>query len=77
MGNQASGGGNQAPGSERSKTTGTQGSDSPGSRERNRSGQMEQSGRQGQGQQGGSQRPDRSHDSDPGHMQDKEKDRSK
>ena len=62
----------QAPGSEkRPQTPNKQGTNAPGSPDRNRPGQMEQSGRQNQ--PGGSQ--PREHDSDPGMEQDKEKNR--
>ena len=64
----------EAPGSEKSpQTPNKQGTNTPGSQDRSRTGQMEQSGRQNQ--PGGSQ--PREHDSDPGVEQDKQKDRSK
>ena len=68
--------GNQAPGSEKgSQQPSTQGTPSPGSQDRTTHSQHEQAGKQGQ--QGGLQRPDKPHDSDPGRMTDKESDRSK
>ncbi len=68
--------GDQAPGTEkRPKTQKQEGTNNPGSKDRNRSGQgqMEQTGRQHQ--PGGSQRSDKPHDSDPGKSTDKERDR--
>jgi hypothetical protein len=66
--------GNQSPGSEqRPKTPGQQGGDSPGSKDRNRPGQMEQAGRNDQ--PGGAKRTDQPKGSDTG--QDKENDRGK
>jgi hypothetical protein len=67
---------NQAPGAEqRPKTPNQQGTNTPGSQDRKRSGQdqMQQPGRQDQ--PGSSERPDKPHDSDPGISQDKETDR--
>jgi len=68
MSNNQSPGGNQS-----SQNPNSQGTSAPGSKDQNK-GQAEQSGRQGQ--QGGAQRPDKPHDSDPGKTMDKESNRS-
>jgi hypothetical protein len=62
--------GNQAPGSEQRPKT-PEGSKSSGSQDSNRSGQMEQSGKQGQ--PGGSQTKDRPHDSNAGSNKERNK----
>jgi hypothetical protein len=65
---------NHPPGSQqRPQTPNQQGTNTTGSQDRNKPGQMEQSGRQNQ--PGGSQPRER--DSDPGVSKDKEKDRGK